>query len=113
MKQGLQFKFSQQLSITPQLQQAIKLLQLSTLELQQEIQQALEENPLLELEQAEAEGETTLNDNDDNLWDSPCSAALGQSGGSYDGEDSVFEGATNTNLHDHLIWQMQLSHFSA
>ncbi|GAB3288692.1 RNA polymerase factor sigma-54 [Pseudidiomarina andamanensis] len=111
MKQGLQFKFSQQLSMTPQLQQAIKLLQLSTLELQQEIQQALEENPLLELEQAEAEGETALNDNDD-LWDSPCSAALGQSGGSYDGEDSVFEGATNTNLHDHLIWQMQLSHFS-
>ena len=33
MKQGLQFKFSQQLSMTPQLQQAIKLLQLSTLEL--------------------------------------------------------------------------------
>src|SRR5690554_4988197 len=112
MKQSLQFKFSQQLSMTPQLQQAIKLLQLSTLELQQEVQQALEENPLLELEQAEAEGETALNDDDD-LWDSPCSAALGQSSGGFDGEDSVFEGATHTNLHDHLIWQMQLSHFSA
>ncbi|PHR63398.1 MAG: RNA polymerase factor sigma-54 [Idiomarina sp.] len=112
MKQGLQFKFSQQLSMTPQLQQAIKLLQLSTLELQQEVQQTLEENPLLELEQAEAEGETAITDDDD-LWDSPCSAALGQSSSSFDGEDSVFEGASGTTLQDHLIWQMQLSHFSA
>lgn len=47
MKQGLQLKFSQQLAMTPQLQQAIRLLQLSTLELQQEIQLALESNPCL------------------------------------------------------------------
>ncbi|MGL4269949.1 MAG: RNA polymerase factor sigma-54 [Plesiomonas sp.] len=49
MKPSLQLKLSQQLAMTPQLQQAIRLLQLSTLELQQEIQQALESNPLLEL----------------------------------------------------------------
>lgn len=48
MKQSLQLRLSQQLLMTPQLQQAIRLLQLSTLELQQEIQQALESNPLLE-----------------------------------------------------------------
>ncbi|MBQ0213064.1 RNA polymerase factor sigma-54 [Proteus vulgaris] len=48
MKQSLQLRLSQQLAMTPQLQQAIRLLQLSTLELQQEIQQALESNPLLE-----------------------------------------------------------------
>lgn len=48
MKQGLQLRLSQQLAMTPQLQQAIRLLQLSTLELQQELQQALENNPLLE-----------------------------------------------------------------
>ncbi|MBI6549197.1 RNA polymerase factor sigma-54 [Xenorhabdus lircayensis] len=48
MKQSLQLRLSQQLTMTPQLQQAIRLLQLSTLELQQEIQQALETNPLLE-----------------------------------------------------------------
>ena len=48
MKQGLQLKFSQQLTITPQLQQAIKLLQLSTLELSQEITEQLYSNPLLE-----------------------------------------------------------------
>jgi RNA polymerase sigma-54 factor len=49
MKQSLQLKLGQQLTMTPQLQQAIKLLQLSTLDLQQEIQQALESNPMLEL----------------------------------------------------------------
>jgi RNA polymerase sigma-54 factor len=48
MKQSLQLKLGQQLTMTPQLQQAIRLLQLSTLDLQQEIQQALDSNPLLE-----------------------------------------------------------------
>ena len=51
MKPSLQLKFSQQLTMTPQLQQAIRLLQLSTLDLQQEIQEALESNPLLEIEE--------------------------------------------------------------
>lgn len=61
MKQSLQLKVSQNLTLTPQLQQSIRLLQLSTLELQQEIQQALAENPLLELADEEAvEGERTL-----------------------------------------------------
>ena len=49
MKQSLQLKLGQHLTMTPQLQQAIRLLQLSTLELQQEIQEALDSNPLLEL----------------------------------------------------------------
>ncbi len=48
MKQSLDLKLGQHLTITPQLQQAIRLLQLSSLELHQEIQQALETNPLLE-----------------------------------------------------------------
>ncbi len=48
IKQGLQLKMGQQLAMTPQLQQAIKLLQLSTLDLQQEIQNVLDENPLLQ-----------------------------------------------------------------
>ena len=51
MKQSLQLKVGQQLTMTPQLQQAIRLLQLSTLDLQQEIQSALDSNPLLELEE--------------------------------------------------------------
>ncbi|EXJ16383.1 RNA polymerase factor sigma-54 [Imhoffiella purpurea] len=48
MKQSIQLRLSQHLTMTPQLQQAIKLLQLSTLELQKEIQEALETNLMLE-----------------------------------------------------------------
>ncbi len=49
MKQSLQLRLGQHLTMTPQLQQAIRLLQLSTLDLQAEIQEALESNPLLEV----------------------------------------------------------------
>ncbi|MFD2165015.1 RNA polymerase factor sigma-54 [Thalassotalea euphylliae] len=52
MRPSLQLKIGQQLTMTPQLQQAIKLLQLSTLDLQQEIQEALESNPLLEVDES-------------------------------------------------------------
>ena len=54
MKAGLQLKLAQHLTLTPQLQQSIRLLQLSTLELQQEIDVALAENPLLELAESDA-----------------------------------------------------------
>jgi len=49
MKQNLQLKMSQSLALTPQLQQSIRLLQLSSLELNQELETILVENPLLEL----------------------------------------------------------------
>lgn len=58
MKLSLQLKLGQQLTMTPQLQQAIKLLQLSTLDLQQEIHQALESNPMLELIEDEESSES-------------------------------------------------------
>jgi RNA polymerase sigma-54 factor len=54
VKQGLSLRTSQHLSLTPQLQQSIRLLQLSTLELSQEVEQALDENPFLERETDEA-----------------------------------------------------------
>jgi len=54
MKQGLALRVSQHLALTPQLQQSIRLLQLSTLELGQEIQQMLDENPFLEVQADEA-----------------------------------------------------------
>ncbi|MBN4053488.1 RNA polymerase factor sigma-54 [Haliea sp. AH-315-K21] len=57
MKLSLQLKLGQQLTMTPQLQQAIRLLQLSTLDLQQEIQEALESNPMLELDENQDEGD--------------------------------------------------------
>src|SRR5712675_211107 len=53
MKPSLQFRLSQHLTLTPQLQQSIKLLQLSTIELNQEIERALMENPALEREDHE------------------------------------------------------------
>ncbi|MCE4553757.1 RNA polymerase factor sigma-54 [Pelomonas cellulosilytica] len=51
MKQTLQVRLSQHLALTPQLQQSIRLLQLSTLELHQEVEQMLASNPLLETEE--------------------------------------------------------------
>ena len=51
MKPTLQFRLSQHLALTPQLQQSIRLLQLSTLELHQEVEQMLEQNPFLDVEE--------------------------------------------------------------
>ncbi|MGF1692783.1 RNA polymerase factor sigma-54 [Photobacterium kagoshimensis] len=65
MKTSLQLKLGQQLAMTPQLQQAIRLLQLSTLDLQQEIQEALDANPLLELEESEHNADDKSSDNND------------------------------------------------
>src|SRR5260370_41375481 len=56
MKQTLQLKLSQHLTLTPQLQQSIRLLQLSTLELNQELEKFLAENPLLEREDTDSPG---------------------------------------------------------
>ena len=56
MKPALQLRLSQHLTLTPQLQQSIRLLQLSTVELNQEIEQALAENPILERDDGEGDG---------------------------------------------------------
>jgi len=60
MKPTLQFRLSQHLTLTPQLQQSIKLLQLSTVELNQEIERILIENPLLEREEFGEPGATAV-----------------------------------------------------
>ena len=57
MKQGLSLRMSQHLALTPQLQQSIRLLQLSTLEMQQEVEQMLDDNPFLETSPEEAAAE--------------------------------------------------------
>ncbi len=70
MKQNLQLRVSQNLALTPQLQQSIRLLQLSSLELDQELELILQENPLLEIvdenEEADnnSEAQTAQKDND-------------------------------------------------
>lgn len=74
MQQGLQLKLGSQLTMTPQLQQAIKLLQLSTLDLQQEIIEQLYNNPLLEADEemhaaasSENQNEQTANQNNEDI----------------------------------------------
>ncbi|HEY1843552.1 MAG TPA: RNA polymerase factor sigma-54 [Buttiauxella sp.] len=134
MKQGLQLRLSQQLAMTPQLQQAIRLLQLSTLELQQELQQALENNPLLEqtdpheeidtqevredealdtreaLEQKEMPDELPL----DTSWDEIYTAGAPSGSGSdyIDDELPVYQGETTQSLQDYLMWQVDLTPFT-
>nr|WP_296209574.1 RNA polymerase factor sigma-54 [Gilliamella sp.] len=134
MKTSLQLKVSQQLSMTPQLQLAIKLLQLSTLELQQEIQIALENNPLLELDDQYDEVNVKQNDETENIDtrealdskeipdDIPLDASLDDiySAGTPSGTNSdyrndelpIYQGETHETLHDYLEWQLELTPFS-
>jgi RNA polymerase sigma-54 factor len=87
MKQSLDLRLGQHLTITPQLQQAIRLLQLSSLELQQEIQEALENNPLLEEMEDEAGAQKTDNEEREH------EVAAGEAGDSASGEDT-FDSST-------------------
>ena len=134
MKQGLPLRLSQQLAMTPQLQQAIRLLQLSTLELQQELQQALESNPLLEqidtheeIDTRETQDSETLDTADaleqkempeelplDASWDTIYTAGTpsGTSGDYIDDELPVYQGETTQTLQDYLMWQVELTPFS-
>ena len=98
MKPTLSLRMSQQLTMTPQLQQAIKLLQLSTLDLQQEIQSALESNPMLELEEDDADGapvnnpSESSNDYDNTTGESPTDFSEQDNYQSF--EDDIQEIAT-------------------
>ncbi|HIG40172.1 MAG TPA: RNA polymerase factor sigma-54 [Gammaproteobacteria bacterium] len=77
MKLGLSLRLGQQLRMTPQLQQAIKLLQLSTFDLQQEIQEALDSNLMLEEAPLEGEGESDA-DGETTSLDTPEETIDGQ-----------------------------------
>lgn len=152
MKQTLQLKLGQHLTMTPQLQQAIRLLQLSTIDLSQEIQQALESNPLLETEesytpQAKLNGKEhpsyeqddsggsydPSNDSSDEQSSQADSTHLSEDL-SVDGEwsemydnypsgmstsqdsadnDFLLQRVDDQSLHHHLIWQMNLTPFTA
>ena len=132
MKARLQTSLGQQLVMTPQLRQAIRLLQMSTLELQAEVAEAIETNPLLEWadeaaqetpagEGSEAQAEGGGEDAppaeaaDDGDWSTEEPAWEGSGGGSYDDDerDSAAERvAEPETLADHLLWQLHLSHLS-
>lgn len=104
MKQSLQLKIGQQLTMTPQLQQAIRLLQLSTLDLQQEIQEALDSNPMLEME----DGFDTAPDPADNnehdyqrqaeiAADEAGNSSAGDSPSASAGSDNFSDGGTDSH----------------
>ncbi|WP_297189151.1 RNA polymerase factor sigma-54 [uncultured Porticoccus sp.] len=138
MKASLQLKIGQQLTMTPQLQQAIRLLQLSSLDLHQEIQQNLYDNPLLELaeesENLAAETATRKNEDIDSAtrdlnsseWDNKIptdlpvdanwddiyqpSTPIRNTGADTRDFDSVHN--VTESLQDHLIWQLNLTPMS-
>ena len=106
MKQGLSLRVSQHLALTPQLQQSIRLLQLSTLELSQEIEQMLDDNPFLEKESDLAEREDFGVGQDDApiTADAQSSeAALEQEASADDSSEGGddFEGSESAELSDY------------
>jgi RNA polymerase sigma-54 factor len=137
MKPSLQLRLNQSLTMTPQLQQAIRLLQLSSIELQTEIQDALESNMMLELDEEEAEqavpreelreapGEASEQETAaavetedipedlpvDTAWDDIYDGAVSFSRGAEAGDRGTFENqdAQERTLRDHLLWQLNVT----
>jgi len=128
MKPSLQLRIGQQLTMTPQLQQAIRLLQLPTIELQAQVLEALETNVMLEPEEdfeatwsAEAaagepaapadedgDAEPVVEIGDD--WTEPSATETETPwSGSGDGELELADESGRT-LQDHLAWQLELAH---
>ncbi|MHB1941739.1 MAG: RNA polymerase factor sigma-54 [Acidiferrobacteraceae bacterium] len=127
MKQSLDIRLGQHLTITPQLQQAIRLLQLSSLELRQEIQQALESNPLLEAEETDTiedapnpEEPATPEASDpdtaeaDEVSESADAVEWEEFSGTGDEEAPDIDGRNSlpVSLNSHLLWQVQMSSMS-
>ncbi len=131
MKQSLQLRLGQQLTMTPQLQQAIRLLQLSSLELQTTVQETLEANPMLDVDEeaeddADASGDDQVTAQTEDT-DAPAavdgheidgfadeySGAWGQAGfGVADDDDRDFfetRSSGSDSLRDHLLEQLHLS----
>jgi RNA polymerase sigma-54 factor len=99
MKPSLQLKLGQHLTMTPQLQQAIRLLQLSTLELQSEVQQALEENPMLEQDEDNFDNSPS-SENDSHTSDKQNTASDKDS--AAENEDPHLDMENNQELPDDL-----------
>lgn len=132
MKHSLQLRLSQHLTLTPQLQQSIRLLQLSTLELNQEIERLLQDNPLLEREDVEpppppprdsteqtaagessatTEAEATAPGEDAGAFDAMDGVSYGGSGDTGDDDFSPVA-EQPASLRAHLAAQLSLMHLS-
>ena len=137
MKHSLQLRLSQHLTLTPQLQQSIRLLQLSTLELNQEIERLLQDNPLLEREDAAAEQaaavpspdsvphdtaqepapaepdvEAAAPVDDGSTFDLLEGSSISRGSGEQDDEDFPPIAAQPASLRAHLTSQLALLHLS-
>ena len=125
MKQTLQLRLSQHLAMTPRLQQAIRLLQLSTVELHTEVQEALDSNLMLEVDEDDAPGaggEIEVVPADiprelpvDTAWEDIYDSAPVTSGApaaELSGTDLVAHRAQTESLKDRLEWQMSLVRLS-
>jgi RNA polymerase sigma-54 factor len=134
LKPSLQLRLGQQLTMTPQLQQAIRLLQLPTLDLQAQIREALESNIMLEADEdqelgpsldefaggtsdeADSRGpdadEPVVEIGDD--WTEPTAATSDTpwSGSGEDDERANDLAGQNETLHEHLAWQLELARLS-
>ena len=119
MSQRLDLKQSQNLVMTPQLQQAIKLLQLNNVEISEMVEEELEKNPLLEKQEAdpsdvkETEAEPTQHDKTEDDFDAGSAMADMGSGGNtgFDKLDNAFENSISREdtLRDHLIEQVHMT----
>ncbi len=138
LNQSINLRLGQQLKMTPQLQQAIRMLQLSAVELQQEVQEILETNPLLEegeegdnldqkSEQETTADETTLSgetltdsketipeelETDSNWEDTYDIPSMLGSSAPSEGFESHEIRSSALSLQDHLIWQLNTLHLS-
>ena len=134
MKPRLSPALHQRLILTPQLRQAIRLLQLSAAELELEVAEAMASNPLLDWAEDNVAGPADAHETRDadgveglpeaaheqefveERWDresEPWQERIGPSSDGGDGFDAASERAASTEtLHDHLFWQLHLGHFS-
>lgn len=130
MKQGLQLKLSQHLTLTPQLQQSIRLLQLSTLEMNQELELIVQSNPLLERVDTMDDGEVRVTEYEtatvdkENTEAPPAtesapaeltemdwneSPAYNQSDEDSDEDFEPQSSHDTTSLREHMVWQLNLT----
>jgi RNA polymerase sigma-54 factor len=139
LKPSLQLRLSQQLTMTPQLQQAIRLLQLPVMELQTQIQTALDENLMLEVEEPETSADDAeaaeapaspdsdehedLSDTDvepevavaaEADWEDTQKTGPSEAPKSADPRTTVeYADRSEETLRDHLLWQLELENVDA
>jgi RNA polymerase sigma-54 factor len=132
---SLQLRLTQKLALAPQLQQAIRLLQLNRIELRDYIQELVDENPLLDQEdgvdqssdspeevslesemaatsKAEQDHEYSADDYDSDQWQSDTEQWTDSAGWSDEFSERQIADTSSTSLREHLLAQIRLAHFS-